>query len=486
MQPFQTAVPRLIISALRGGSGKTVLSIGLIAALKAGGESIAPFKKGPDYIDAGWLALAADRPCYNLDTYLCSPEVVTRSFRSHVQPTEFAVVEGNRGLFDGIDLDGTTSTAELAKLLDLPVILCLDCTKATRTIAATVLGCLHFDADVPIKGVVLNRVAGPRHEKNIRNNIEQHCGVPVVGAIGKLKKKDFPERHMGLLPTFEHQWAQRSVSAAAEVVTKSIDLDFIRQISNEGVDPGEKEIHSNDAIEVADIARRISPDNPVNTRTQSVRIGIVKDSAFQFYYPDNLEALETAGAQLKFISPLSDNEIPVVDALYIGGGFPETHVELLSNNVGFRTAIKKQAENGLPIYAECGGLMYLGDAIVLEGISYPMAGVLPLVCGLSKRPQGHGYTALKVKRNNPFFKKDTVIKGHEFHYSKVSEWYGLAEDLVFEMERGTGFLKHCDGVMFNNVLALYTHIHALGTPEWAPSMVKNARKYQNEKGSVPD
>lgn len=483
MQPLQTAVSRLIISALRGGSGKTVLSIGLIAALKARGETIAPFKKGPDYIDAGWLALAAGRPCYNLDTFLCSPKNVIHSFNSHVQPAELAIVEGNRGLFDGIDLAGTTSTAELAKLLDLPVILCIDCTKSTRTVAATVLGCLHFDADVPIKGVVLNRVAGPRHEKNIRNNIEHHCGVPVVGAIGKLKKKDFPERHMGLLPTFEHQWAQRAILAAADVVAKSVDLDLVRAMAESVADAGEKEIESKDTITIVDSDSGTLNKN--HLKTEPVRIGIIKDSAFQFYYPDNLEALVSAGAQLEFISPLSDGDLPVLDALYIGGGFPETHVELLSKNVGFRTAIKQQAESGLPIYAECGGLMYLGDAIVIEGISYPMAGVLPLVCGLSKRPQGHGYTALKVRRENPYFKQGTIIRGHEFHYSTVSEWYGLVEDLIFEMERGSGLLKSCDGIMFNNVLALYTHVHALGTPEWAPAMVENARKWQKKRGSMP-
>jgi len=472
-----------MIAALRGGSGKTVLSIGLIAALKDLGLSIAPFKKGPDYIDAGWLALAADRPCYNLDTFLCHPDDVIHSFYDHTRPDDLAVIEGNRGLFDGIDLTGGTSTAELAKLIGAPVILCLDCTKSTRTMAATVLGCLHFDADVAIRGVVLNRVAGPRHERILRNSIEHHCGVPVIGAIGKLKKKDFPERHMGLVPTHEHQWAQKAVGAVAEVIKRSVDLDAVLKIASEKVIPIETTRTQKPITPCADDQKWVQKRGATRKMAAPlVRIGIVKDAAFQFYYPDNFEALTDAGAELIYVSPLSTDLLPPLDALYLGGGFPETHVEVLSQNVGFRNAIRELAEKGLPIYAECGGLMYLGDAIVLAGVSYPMAGVFPIVYGFSKRPQGHGYTVLKVERENPYFPLGTVIKGHEFHYSRVSEWQGQAGDLVFSMERGTGFSDRRDGVRYKNVLALYTHIHALGTPAWAPTLVRSAGKWEKKTG----
>ncbi len=479
-----------MIAALRGGSGKTVLSIGLIAALKDLGRSIAPFKKGPDYIDAGWLALAADRPCYNLDTFLCHPNDVIHSFCDHIRPNDLAVIEGNRGLFDGIDLTGGTSTAELAKLIGAPVILCLDCTKSTRTVAATVLGCLHFDADVAIRGVVLNRVAGPRHERILRTSIEHHCGIRVIGAIGKLKKKDFPERHMGLVPTHEHQWAQKAVGVAAKVIKRSVDLDAVLKIARERI------IQTKTASQIKPTAISTGTDNQQSTKgikttdrgsdSSPVRIGIVKDSAFQFYYPDNLEALTAAGAELIYLSPLSTGLLPPLDALYLGGGFPETHVEVLSKNAGFRNAIKALAEKGFPIYAECGGLMYLGKAIVIAGVSYPMAGVLPIVYGFSKRPQGHGYTVLKVELENPYFPVGAVIKGHEFHYSRVSDWHGRSEDLVFSMVRGTGFSDQRDGVRYKNVLALYTHIHALGTPDWAPAMVRNARQWRKKSGRDPE
>jgi cobyrinic acid a,c-diamide synthase len=210
------------------------------------------------------------------------------------------------------------------------------------------------------------------------------------------------------------------------------------------------------------------------------RIGIIRDSAFQFYYPENIEALETAGAKIQFISPLSSDTIPPVDALYIGGGFPETHAQQLAQNVKFSEQLKSYAADGLPIYAECGGLMYLGKELVLDEKSYPMAGVLPIVFGFSKRPQGHGYTIITVEEQNPYFKVSTELKGHEFHYSRVLDWQGDDKDLVFFMKRGIGLINNRDGVCYKNVLATYTHIHALGTPSWAKALVQNAVFYKNK------
>ncbi len=226
-------VPGIVISALRGGAGKTILSIGIVAAWHDSGKTVVPFKKGPDYIDAGWLALAAGRTCYNLDSFLIDPKKVQSSYKFYCQNADMVVVEGNRGLFDGIDVDGRTSTAEIAKLLGLPVIMCVDCTKTTRTMAASILGCMQFDSHVDIKGVVLNRVAGARHENILRKSIEHHCNIKVLGAIPKLKTRDFPERHMGLVPTPEHAWAGKSIQAAAEIARKYIDLEALEVIARE-------------------------------------------------------------------------------------------------------------------------------------------------------------------------------------------------------------------------------------------------------------
>lgn len=462
--------PRILISALRGGAGKTILSIGITAAWKKLGESIAPFKKGPDYIDAGWLSLAAGRPCHNLDTFLIEKNNVLQSFLTHTSKKDIAVVEGNRGLYDGIDIEGGTSTAELAKLLKTPVVLCVDCTKSTRTVAATILGCKTFDPDVDIKGVILNRVAGPRHEKILRTSIEHYCDIPVLGAVPKLDRQNFPERHMGLIPTPEHSWAHDSLDAASQMAKSYLDLDILAAVAR---DTG--------PLTRADLPRERIHHSETGIKHPKLKIGIIKDSAFQFYYPENIEALRTAGADTIFISPLASDTFPPIDALYIGGGFPETHAEQLANNFKFRDKLKHLAENDLPIYAECGGLMYLGRELVLDEKSYPMAGVLPVVFGFSKKPQGHGYTVVKVAEPNPFFKVGTELKGHEFHYSRVLDWSGDDKNLVFAMKRGTGFIRNLDGVCYKNVLATFTHIHALGTPTWAESIIRNAIGFKNKK-----
>ncbi len=464
-------LPRILIAALRGGSGKTVITVGIIAALAKQGKTIAPFKKGPDYIDAGWLALSAGRPCYNLDNFLISNQKILHSFLRHSQYTDISVIEGNRGLYDGIDTFGKTSTAELAKLLNTPVILCLDCTKSTRTLAAIVLGCLRFDPDVQLKGVILNHVAGLRHQKNIRQNIEYHCGIPVVGAVPKLKEQNFPERHMGLIPTPEHNRGIDSVKAIRDIVSNHIDLNAVLDIAQKAC-----------PLEITEhLVGEGFPGDNIQTAKDSPTIGVIRDSAFQFYYPDNIEALKAAGASVIFISPFEDNDFPEVDALYIGGGFPETHAEILAEKEDFRKRLKFLAESGLPVYAECGGLMYLGEELVLQDKSYPMAGVLPLKFGLCKKPQGHGYTVITVERKNPYYSVGTELKGHEFHYSSVLKCPKGKSDLVFSMKRGSGIRDHKDGFVYKNVLATYTHIHALGTPEWAQALVKIAREYKMSK-----
>jgi len=467
-------IPRLVVSALRGGAGKTILSLGLVAALKQRGQAIAPFKKGPDYIDTGWLAMTAGRDCYNLDTFLLEKEQVCTSFARHARHADLAVIEGNRGLYDGIDMEGSTSTAELAKLLGAPVVLCLDATKTTRTTAAIVGGCLQFDPGVAIAGVVLNRVAGSRHESILTRSIQHHCGVPVLGAIPKLRRQIFPERHMGLIPTPEHQWARESVRAVGELAEKYLNLDSLTDIARKNT--------ANRLPGCGERAFYPEPDKAaLNAAASKPRIGIMRDSAFQFYYPENLEALQHQGAELIFLSPLRDGGLPAVDGLYLGGGFPETHAAELAGNAGFREDVRRAAEDGLPIYAECGGLMYLGETLAMGDQSYPMTGILPVDYGFSRRPRGHGYTVVEVVAPNPYFEIGSRIRGHEFHYSYVTQWRGQRDQLAFKMARGTGFTQNLDGVTYKNVLGTYTHLHALGTPQWAPALVRAARSYSSKK-----
>jgi cobyrinic acid a,c-diamide synthase len=480
MQQENMDFPRILISALRGGAGKTIVSIGITAAWRESGKHITPFKKGPDYIDAGWLSLAAGRPCYNLDTFLVKKPLIFQSFLSHSTTDGISVIEGNRGLYDGIDIHGSTSTAELAKLLKAPVVLCIDCTKSTRTMAAAVLGCLKFDPDVAIKGVILNRVAGPRHENVLRKNIEQYCNIPVLGAIPKLDWEKFPERHLGLVPTPEHGCAMDAIDDASRIANRYLDLDALAEVS---INAGPLSVPEGTikTIQYEDGIRHSHKSEVLALPGSAPVIGIIKDSAFQFYYPENIEALQAAGAEIIMISPFSTDVIPQVDALYIGGGFPETHARELTNNATFRRQLKDLAEKGLPIYAECGGLMYLGEELVLDEGTFPMAGVLPVVFGFSKKPHGHGYTVVSVEHENPYYKIGSEIKGHEFHYSKVLKWRGADKDLAFGMKRGSGFLNKRDGVCYKNVLATYTHIHALGTTSWAGALVRNAIAYKSKK-----
>jgi len=492
--------PRIIIAGMKGGSGKTTVSLGIIAAWRKQGLLIVPYKKGPDYIDAGWLSSAAGHPCYNLDPFLITKENILASFTGHYGNADSAVIEGNRGLYDGMDAAGTYSTAELAKTLHAPVILVLDCTKVTRTVAALLLGMLKFDPKVTISGVVLNHIAGKRHERVIREAIETYCDVPVVGAIPKLRGEQLSERHMGLTPFQEHPGVRKAIIATAEIAETHLDLDLILKIAQaatplqtgqkakgkrqEAKTPLPLALSHSPAIQTGLKAKgekqKVKCPSPLAPRpSPAVRIGIIRDSAFQFYYPENFEELEKHGAELVEVSALTARKLPDVDALYIGGGFPETHAIALAKNRAFRTSLKTAVAQGLPVYAECGGLMYLGDALVLDNRSYSMAGIFPLRFSLERKPQAHGYTMAKVVRANPFYKKGTVLKGHEFHYSAVSpSKKDVKVQFAFSMKRGEGIKEGRDGICFKNVLATYTHLHALGSPQWTEGMIRAAQRYR--------
>lgn len=459
--------PRLVIAALRGGSGKTIVSMGLAAAWRRDlGLKVVPFKKGPDYIDAGWLATAAGQPCYNLDPFLMDPEAMLRSFVNRSQKGDGSLIEGNRGLYDGVDVQGSFSTAELAKLFRAPVILVLDATKVTRTAAALVLGCQHLDPDVHIAGVILNQVAGKRHETVLRGAIERYCEIPVMGVLPKEKRNFFPERHLGLVPPQESRNVQESLEFVASKVGGCVDLKGLWQIA-EGAGP------IGWSAQLQRTAERPEIQTPVV-------IGVVRDSAFQFYYPENLEALREQGAQLLEISSFEGSPLPAVDALYIGGGFPETHLEVLAGNIPFRESLKREIEAGLPVYAECGGLMFLCRKIMRQEKTFPMIGVFPYDVVLEDRPQGHGYTVLECLNENPYFAKGTCLKGHEFHYSRI---IGPKPSFpfVFRVKKGHGIVAGWDGMCYKNALACYSHIHSVGNEHWAKAMVQVAQCHRKER-----
>jgi cobyrinic acid a,c-diamide synthase len=461
----------LLVAGLRGGGGKTLLSLGLAASFRSRGLTIVPFKKGPDYIDASWLTRAAQHPCRNLDLFLFSPAVALQSFQRASVEKDLAIIEGNRGLFDGMDAEGSFSSAELAKLLKAPVLLSVDVTKTTRTAAAQILGCQTLDPDVPLAGVVLSRVAGTRHERVLREAIESICGMPVLGAIPRLPEELFPERHLGLVPPQETDHVQGPMGRVQEVAEKYLDLDRILEIARSA--PTNVNGHGLDESGASEAPSKPEPLVP------RVRVGVFQDAAFQFYYPENLEQLTGAGAELVAISPIRDAALPEVHALYLGGGFPETLAPELSRNTSFMASVRKAAEEGLPIFAECGGAVYLGEKLHYQGESFPLVGVLPVEFGFQAKPKGHGYTVLETVGENPFFPVGTSVRGHEFHYTYMISPPGETLAFAFRVHRGYGFDGEHDGLRKGNVLASYTHVHALGTAGWAPSLVQAAARFRS-------
>jgi cobyrinic acid a,c-diamide synthase len=458
-------VPRILIAGLRGGGGKTIVSLGLAAAWRKQGMYVAPFKKGPDYIDAAWLSMAAGRPCRNLDLFLMAECSVVRSFVTVGEKADVAVIEGNRGLFDGGDAQGSYSTAELAKLLKTPVVLVVDCTKSTRTMAAMVLGCQRLDPEVPLAGVILNRVAGRRHESVLREAIEEICGIPVLGVIKKLPGELFPERHLGLVPPDEHDRLGPAIERAADVARQYLDLDALWNVARQA--PG-IELHADQG-----------PIVDVESKPPVARIGVFRDAAFQFYYPENIEALVREGGEVVEFSPLRGGQLPDMDALYIGGGFPETAAAELARNGPVREALRERIERGLPVYAECGGTVYLGEKLIYDGTEYPMVGALPAVFAFQQKPQGHGYTALDTVAENPFFPVGYSLRGHEFHYTYMQSSTSSDLRFAFKVLRGHGFDGQHDGLCHGNVLACYTHVHAVGTEIWARSLVEAAVRFKS-------
>jgi cobyrinic acid a,c-diamide synthase len=436
--------------------------MGLLAAWRHQGLSPCPFKKGPDYIDAAWLGWAAGTPCRNLDTFLQPEDRLLDTFGAHASGEgSVNLVEGNRGLFDGLDARGTHSTAALARLLHAPVTLVVGARKVTRTVAAVVLGCKTLEPDVEIAGVVLNRVAGARHEALVRQAVES-VGVEVVGAIPRLDAKQaelLPDRHLGLVPVQERDGLEALEERLRGIAERYLDLDRLLAI----------------ARCAPELPRRPTSTSPEHAGPR-VKIGVFRDSAFTFYYPENLEVLERAGAEIVPISGLSDGSLPEgLGALYLGGGFPETHAVRLAQNAALHAELRRVAGAGMPIYAECGGMIYLARRLIVGDDSYPMAGVLPLELELRSRPQGHGYVEVVVDRENPFFEVGEVVRGHEFHYTRLTTTEGVQTGL--SVRRGTGIGGGRDGVVHHNILAAYTHIHAVGVPMWAGRLVEAARRF---------
>jgi len=443
-----------LISAAHKSSGKTTLSIGLCAALAETGAIVQPFKKGPDYIDPMWLSKAAARPCLNLDFYTMQQSEIIDTVGRYSQDADITVIEGNKGLYDGLDLHGSNSNAALASLLKAPVILVLDARGMTRGIAPLILGYQAFDDDINIAGVILNQLGGSRHETKLHAVIEHYTDVKVIGSVYKNHELSIDERHLGLMPSNEDNSADAKIRQIRDIIKQQVDLELLRSIASSAPALTKPETQKQKAIQI----------------TTPLKIGIVENDAFGFYYPDDLEAIRDTGAELISIDTIRDIQLPEIDGLFIGGGFPEARITELEANSAIRKQIKLALEKGLPCYAECGGLMYLSRSLSWNDKSGNMVGLIPADCVMHKAPQGRGYIQLEETADHPWApykpSPQPVIAGHEFHYSALEN---LQQDVKFayRVKRGAGINGEADGIVINNTLACYAHLRDTAANHWA-------------------
>ncbi len=453
-------LPRIYISAAHKSSGKTTLSIGLCAALQKQGLIVQPFKKGPDYIDPLWLSQASGRSCHNLDFNTMTDNEILRTLSEYGKSTDICIIEGNKGLYDGVALDGGDSNAAVAKLTQTPVILVIDTRGVTRGVAPLLMGYQLFDKKVNIAGVIFNLSSGGRHEAKLRAVTEEYTDIPVLGVVKKNPLLEVDERHLGLKPSNEGQGASTKIDEIATLIADSVDLSKVLEVSKSAVP----------------LKARESKES-ITLNQATVRLGICEDSAFGFYYAGDKLALEKAGAELIPVNTLTDTQLPEdLDGLFIGGGFPETHMQQLSDNISMRTSIHKAIESGLPTYAECGGLMYLSQNIQWNGKSAPMVGIIPADAVMHQRPQGRGYVKLEETEHMlwPGNSQCEIVSAHEFHYSSLKGFESSGK-FAYKVHRGVGITGDHDGWIYKNLLANYSHMRDTENFHWAQRFINFIR-----------
>ena len=442
----------IVIAGTHSGVGKTTVATGIMAALCRKGHKVQPFKVGPDYIDPSYHSTVCALPCRNLDTWLLEQAAVVELFHRAMKNKDIAVVEGVMGLFDGFRGESEEgSTAHVAKLLRLPVVLVVDASAAARSVGAMVLGFKSFDPGLSLAGVILNGIAGERHLEFVKPSLEK-AGVPLLGYIPRRPDLALPERHLGLIPVVEGKVSMDFYDRLAEQIERTINVEHILRLAA--------------PIDLSE------PDGPLlfpeAPGAAKVAIAVAKDKAFNFYYPDSLDLLEAWGAEIVSFSLLEGRELPLgVGGVYIGGGFPELYARELSENSSMRRSLQKAAQRGLPIYAECGGLMYLGESIEdSEGKSYPMAAVFPYRSSMKGSKLTLGYRNVSALDDNPLMSKGESVRGHEFHLSVLQgePRTPSAYDVLDQPGRKEGFRT-------KNTLASYVHLHLGSKRSLAPSFV---------------
>ena len=452
----------IYISAAHKSSGKTTISLGISAALTNQGKAVQTFKKGPDYIDPIWLNHATNQPCYNLDFFTMQRKEILELYSTKSLGSDAVLIEGNKGLYDGMDLQGKDCNAALAKLLQSPVILVIDCAGITRGIAPLLSGYLNFDQEVQIAGVILNRVINARHETKLNQVITEYCDIPVLGTVRRDKRLEIGERHLGLIPANEKSKSAAFIQQACEIVSEQVDLNRLLELGKPLL-----------TTELSNL------DKTKPTINKKIRIGILRDEVFGFYYPDDLEQLQNYGAELVFINALHQPQLPAIDGLFIGGGFPETNMHKLEENHSLRKDIQLSIENGLPCYAECGGLIYLSRSLSWSDDTAEMVGVIQGDSVMTNRPVGRGYVKLSPTDNHPWQTKTSeTICAHEFHYSQL-ENIDPSLKYAYQVERGFGINGKQDGLIYKNLLANYSHLRNNQQNPWVGQFIGFIQEYQN-------
>lgn len=450
-------IPRLVIAGTHSGVGKTTATLAILAALKVRGRQVQPFKVGPDFIDPSHHTAVTGRASRNLDGWMLGEAVNRGIFTRAGAEADISIIEGMMGLFDGSSpVSEVGSTAELAKQLDAPVLLIIDGSAMARSAAAMVAGYAKFDPAVRVAGVLFNRISGERHYKLLKEAVEQETDVIVVGYLQPDQAVAITDRHLGLVTAIE-QGTSATYGQLAKAAAETVDLDRVEALARSS-----REL-------TATVAQP-----QMRNQGRAVRIGVAYDPAFCFYYPDNLELLEAAGAELMKFSPLNDHGLPDVDMLYLGGGYPELHGPQLSGNITMRRAIKQFAERGGTIYAECGGMMYLTQCIRdFDGTLHEMVGIFSAETVMQKSGLTLGYRMAELSQDCILGVTGTIARGHEFHYSALVPKGRL--DYACVLRDAQGDSKGGDGLATGNTLAFYTHLHFASQPMIAKSLVSSAR-----------
>ncbi|MBT4122372.1 MAG: hydrogenobyrinic acid a,c-diamide synthase (glutamine-hydrolyzing) [Candidatus Ruthia sp.] len=447
----------IYLSAAHKSSGKTVVSLGICGALKAQKLAVQPFKKGPDYIDPIWLTQASGKPCYNLDFYNMTEAEILQLYGDKNSTADISIIEGNKGLYDGMSVTGGDANADLAKLLDIPVILVVDTTGITRGVAALVKGYQDFDQEVNIAGVILNKVAGERHQSKLVQAIEYYTDIPIIGSVRRSKALIIDERHLGLMPANETPQSQQFINSASQLIADQVDLNKLISLEK---------------------STQTAQTESIKLSTPQLRVAIAKDSSFGFYYQDDLDKFSELDVELIYFNTLEDSSLPECDGLFIGGGFPEMQLEALSANQSLLKDIKLKIEQGLPTYAECGGLMYLTQQITNQADSYPMVGVIDADTSMTPKPIGRGYVQLEPTKEHPWKNVASTIFAHEFHYSKLDN-IDPKTHYAFKVLRGVGVDNKRDGILKYNLLACYTHLRNVAGNQWVEQFVDFIRTIKN-------